>query len=340
MGTTATPAPSAPAKTSAPPSRLAMTKAGKIRAGLRMVFYGSEAVGKSSLAAAAPSPIFIDVENGTGELDVPRYMFRDEPAGYLPQSLDEVYAAIRDLRSSPHEYKTLVIDTIDRLEPMLWARMIGRDSGKRSGLNQYGAKLLSIESYGFGKGYNVAVDEWRALAAELDDLRINRGMSIVLLGHAAIRTFKNPLGEDYDRWHLRINEKAAAFVKEWCDVVGFCMFEETGARLDESDDRTRAKGVSTGRRLMKLERSAAYDAKSRIVMPREVELRAADPWGPFAAALAESERADAPSLERAIGAELERINDAELTVKVRKAITDAKGNVATLSRFVNELRHR
>lgn len=340
MGTTATAPSSAAKQPSAPPSRLAKTKSGKIRAGLRMVFYGAEAVGKSSLAAAAPAPIFIDCEDGTGELDVPRYMFRDEPAGYLPRSLDDVYGAIRDLRSAPHEYKTLVIDTIDRLEPMVWNHVLDKNSGRPSALNKSGKRLPSIESFGFGKGYNVALDEWRALATELDDLRLSRGMHIILLGHAAIRTFKNPTGEDYDRWHLRVNEKAAAFVKEWSDVVGFCLFEETGAKLDESDDRARAKGISTGRRLMKLERSAAYDAKSRIVMPREVELRAEDPWGPFAAALAESESADAASLERAIGAELERINDETLTAKVRVAIIDAKGNVATLSRFVNELRQR
>lgn len=323
-----------------PTSRLGQVRSGKIPAGLRFTFYGAESVGKSSLAAAAPAPIFIDCEDGTGNLDVARYTFRDGPDGHVPKTLEDVIGAIRDLRQSPHGFKTLVIDTVDRVEPLIWQHCIERDSGKRSGLNQSGAKLRSIESYGFGKGYNVAVDEWRALAVLLDDLRIVRGMNIALLSHASIRTFKNPEGEDYDRWQLRLNEKAAAFIKEWSDVVGFCTFEEIAGRIDESDTRSRPKGVSTGRRLMKLERTAAYDGKSRIPMPPAVELKASDPWRPFAEAIAAGRSTTPAQLVEQIRAELSRINDPDLAPKVEAAITDAKDDAAVLSRFLNELRRR
>jgi hypothetical protein len=323
------------------PSRLGKVRTGTIPAGLRFVFYGPEAVGKSSLAAAAPAPIFIDCEDGTEQLDVARYSFRDEPHGHVPRNVSDIVEAIRDLRSSDHGYKSVVIDTVDRIEPMLWQMMIERDSGKRSGLNQYGQKLVSIESYGFGKGYQVAVDEWRKLAVLLDDLRVMRGMNIILLGHAVIRTFKNPTGEDYDRWQLRVNEKGAAFLKGWSDIVGFCTFEETGARLDESDQRTRPKGVSTGRRLMKLERTAAYDGKSRIPMPPQLELKASDPWSPLGEAIQAGRNIKAPQLIEKIQAELVRVGaDEDFRGKVEKAIADAKGDVAVLSRYLNEIQRR
>lgn len=45
---------------------------GKQQRAQRVCFYGVESVGKTTLAAQAESPVFLDVENGTAHLDVPR----------------------------------------------------------------------------------------------------------------------------------------------------------------------------------------------------------------------------------------------------------------------------
>lgn len=320
-------------------SRLDRVRTGRIHTGKRFTFYGVEAVGKTSLGAAAPGPILIDIEDGSSHLDVPRYLFRDgDPRGHVPITLQEVYAAVADLTRSPHDYQTLVIDTVDSLEPMIWRYVCERDSGKQSNLNKSGKKLISIESYGYGRGYVVALDQWRDLAARLDRLRVERGMNIVLLSHSQIRTFKNPEGEDFDRYQLRIKDSAAAFLREWCDLVGYCCFENVAAKLN--DDDSKAKGFSTGRRLIMLERTAAYDAKTRVPMPREIEMSQDDPWGPFGRALQEGSEATPDHLAKLIKKELKRLADDELTDKVNTAIDGANGNTAVLSRYLNELRTR
>lgn len=320
-------------------SRLSLVRRGRIKSGKRITLYGYEAIGKSTLGASAPAPVFIDIEDGTGDIDTDRYLFRDDdPRGHVPETLQEVHVAVDDLLKTDHHYKSLVIDTLDALEPLIWQYVCERDSGKQSNLNKSGKKLISIESYGYGRGYTVALDEWRRLAGRLDLLRVRKGMNIILLSHSQIRTFKNPEGDDYDRYQLRIKENAASFIKEWSDVVGYCCFENTTAKINEDD--LRAKGYSTGRRLIMLERAAAYDAKSRVPMPSEVEMQLDDPWGPFAAALKAGMSTSPTQLLRLIHTELERINDTDLTEKVGSAIDNAKDNAAALSRYLNELRRR
>jgi len=310
----------------------------RLRTGQRFTFYGPESVGKSSLAAYAPKPVFIDVEDGTGNLEVVRYPFRDGPLGHVPPNYTAVLDAVRAIATEPHDFETLVIDTLDRLEALIWAHILDRDSGRQGALNKSGKRIESIESYGYGKGYILALDVWRDLCRALDELRLKRTMNVVLLGHAAIRTFKNPEGEDYDRYHLRINDKAAGFIKEWSDVVGFCTFEEGGAKLDA--DQPRAKGYSTGRRLIKLSRTAAYDAKSRIPLPDEVELAAANPWAPLADAVRVGLDVDPEHLHAAIEAELERINDDALSNRVVVAMSRAGDDVGTLARYLNTLKNK
>ena len=310
----------APAK---PTSRLAAVQRGRIAAAYRYVFYGTEGVGKSTLAAHAPEPIWFDVEDGSGRLDVARYPFRDGDGGHVPTSYADVLAGLDDLATNDHPYKTLVIDTADRLEALIHRHVCERD--RKSG----------IEEYGYGKGYQVALDEVRGLCARLDRLRIARGMNVILLAHATIRTFKNPEGEDFDRYHLRIHEKAAGFIKEWADVAGFIRFEE-GAHLAKGG--ARAKGYSTGRRMLHLARTAAYDAKTRLSLPEEIELDTVNPWAPLAAAV--TQQGDPAALMALIEAELAKAADEALVAKVRSAVeTAAKaGDAAALSRYLERIR--
>lgn len=312
-----------------PVSRLTKVQRGRIRASLRYCFYGSEGVGKSTLAAHAPDPIWFDIEDGSGQLDVPRYQFRDGDGGHVPHSYEEILSAIDDLTRSPHSFQTLVIDTVDRLESLMWQWMLARDS-------KPGKPLTSLEDYGYGRGYLRAIDEWRALCVRLDRLRATRKVSIILLGHAQVKLYKMPEGDDYDRYNLRIHDKAAGFIKEWADVTGFCTFEEFSSKL--GDDR--AKGTSTGRRLLKLERTAAFDAKSRIALPKEVELDPANPWAPFAAAVNDGVNMDPAEIAALIEAETVRIGNPELTAKVQAFTKEtlAKNDTATLHRSLLKLR--
>jgi hypothetical protein len=183
---------------------------GKIDAALRVLLYGVEGVGKSSWASQAPDPVYLCAESGTERLDVARLPL---PDGVRAWTWGLVRESVRVLGESEHGYKTFVVDTLDTIEPLLWAHICERD-GK-----------ASIEAYGFGKGYIAALDEWRSWLADLERLRHERGMNIVFIAHSYVKPFKNPEGEDYDRYELKLNIKAGGLVKEWVDDVLFAHYE-------------------------------------------------------------------------------------------------------------------
>ena len=334
----------APARAIGPGSRLGSIKKERVREPSRYFLYGDNGTGKSTLAASAPNPIFLDCEGGSAHIVTNRYPFRVNadgsvpPGGYVPRSYAEVMSAIDDLINNPHEFKTLVIDTADKLESMIWSFMIERDSGP-SAKNRDTA-LDSIESYGYGKGYQMAVDEWRALCAKLDRLRMARGMDVVLVAHSLVKAFKNPVGPDFDRYQPALHDKASGFLKGWVDVVGFVRHDVDAAKIPGTGKNARAKGFSTGRRMLMLEPTAAYDAKARIGMPAEVEIDIVSPWAPLAAAVEGSFEDQAPKLRAAIDEEVARIGDADTTAKVAAAVAKAGDDPTVLSRFLVSLKGR
>lgn len=288
-------APAAPPKKV---SKLGHVVRGKLARPPRCLFYGAEGVGKSSLAVDAGA-IFLNVEDGLSELDAQRYMFRPgAERGDVAASLEEVYDAIDDLADGDHDYKAVAIDTIDALEQRLLWTKVCKDHDQDT-----------IESFGYGKGYTVALAEWARLLSRLSRLR-ERGMAVILLGHSIVKAFKNPEGEDYDRYQLKLNDKAAGLIKEWCEVVGFLRFEEGAAKIQGDKAITkRARGWSTGKRIMHLERTAAWDAKSRLSLPSEIELDRTHPWAPFRDARDEAHDSTDDEVRGLIAAELARLGD-------------------------------
>lgn len=236
------------------PNRMPLTQivSGKQKQPDRILLYGVEGVGKSTWAASAPKPIYLAAEDGTAALNVSRF-----PVA----SWQDVLDAITTLTIEKHDFQSVVIDTIDAIEPLCWQFVC--EKGKQK----------SIEDFGYGKGYTAALDEWRVFIAALEKLRRERGLEVILIGHSMIRTFKNPEGEDYDRYELKLNAKAGGLLKEWCDSVLFARYQ-TFTNLDAKAGRT--KGVSNGARIVHTQRTAAFDAKNRYSLPDGLPLSYAD----------------------------------------------------------------
>lgn len=327
-----------PAGASAPkPSRLGSVKRGLLREAKRFFFYGPEGVGKSSLAKDA-NAIFFDIDRGSGHLDVPRYTFRDGDDGHIAHSLEEVYAGVDDLLAAPHDYRALALDTSDAIEQLVWRQVV-----TRAGVKKSGDVIQTIEDFGYGKGYTIAADEWRVLLHRLDALRIKRGMHVIFVGHSLVKTFKNPAGEDYDRYRPKLDDKALGLLREWCEVVGFVTFDDLAKKASFT---SRARGVSSGRRVIHLEHNAAWDAKSRLPLPAIVDLTLERPWAPFESAIEALQMADPATLRAAIDAELVRLGDDFLrsdgteskAESVRSAVAAAGNDTSTLTKYLTALK--
>lgn len=292
--------------------KLADAKSGKLDVPCRVLLYGPEGIGKSTFGANAPKPIFLGAESGTSQLDVTRF-----PEA---RTWDDVLDAVAELTNEQHSFETLVVDTLDWAEPLCWGRICERgDKGKR---------MDSIESFGYGRGFQMALDEWRVLLRSLERLIAAKRMNVILLAHAHIKTFKNPEGDDFDRYQLKMHEKAGGLLKEWCDDVLFAKYETFSLGED-----TR-KAISNGARVIHTTRQAAFDAKNRNGLPETLPLS----WDDYFAAVKSHAPASPADLEAEIRSLLPRLNgDAQHAID---AITRANGDATKLSLLLNWCRSK
>jgi len=219
---------------------------GKIQKPQKVVIYGPEGIGKSTFASQFPSPIFIDTEGSTSHLEVDRIP--------RPSSWPLLLADIFELKKDHMGYQTLVIDTVD------WAELVCIDSiCKKNGMQ-------SIESFGYGKGYVYVKEEFGRLLNALEDLT-ESGMNVVLTAHCLIRKFERPAEPPFDRYELKLSNKAGssvvAMVKEWSDMLLFANYEYN---IYEAEKNGRKK-ASGGKRVMFATHHPDWDAKNRHGLP-------------------------------------------------------------------------
>ena len=220
---------------------------GRRHSPVRAVVYGTEGIGKSTLAAAFPAPVILDTEEGTHHLDVARVSIG---------SWDELRAAIAELGGGRGEFRTVVIDSADWAERLLVEHLLAEHKQK------------SIEGFGFGKGYTLLAEGFGRLLTQCDAL-IGVGLNVVFVAHSKVqRTSPPDMADGFDRYELKLTKQTAPLLKEWCDLLAFCNYKT--AVTEGSDGRKKATGGK--RRLMHLERAAAWDAKNRYGLDAELPM--------------------------------------------------------------------
>ena len=227
----------------------------------RIVVYGPHGIGKTTFACSAVRPIVIRTEDGLGTLDAPAFP--------LANDFGDVMDALIALQGD-HKYRTAVIDSIDWLEPMIWAQVC----------RQHNVANIEAVGGGFGKGYVAADEQWKRFLDGLTSLR-DRGMTVILIAHAEIKTFNAPDTEPYDRYQPKLHKRASALVQEWADVVGFAHYEVFTQKTDTGFNKKVIRGAGTGSRILSLEERPAFVAKKKYDLPVEMPLD----WPTFAAAL-------------------------------------------------------
>src|ERR1039458_9315135 len=155
----------------------------------RVLIYGPPGIGKTTLASEWPAPVFLQIEDGTpSDLTISSF-------GRLT-TYDEVMEAIAALYTEDHPGKTLVLDSLDKLEPLVWNKLCADQNWQ------------NIEQPGYGKGYVMADSYWRDLLEGANALRRDKGMGVVYIAHSVIETVNDPTTASYSQYNIRLHKRA------------------------------------------------------------------------------------------------------------------------------------
>ena len=249
----------------------------------RIIVCGVEKVGKTTFACGsrvesgavveigrnAPVVVPIEGEEGADELPVAKF-----PAA---RTFAAVLEALDSLATEPHQFQTVVVDSASALEPLVWSATVAE--GKRTK-----SEIENIEDFGYGKGYVLALDKWRALCERLDALRKGRGMACVIIAHTIAKTVTTPDTEPYDSYVVDIHKSAAQMLLRWADLILFANVR-TAIRRDGKGPMAHVRGMDVeGERVLYTRKTAAHPGGGRGAMGRLPEEMPLD-WASFETAL-------------------------------------------------------
>lgn len=223
--------------------------------GIKVVIYGQEGVGKSTIASHFPGAVFIDCEGSTTRMNVRRL---PKPTSWdmLTQEMDFVLESCHT-----KGYQTVIIDTFDWAERLAIEALCAEHH------------INGIEGMNYGKGWEF---EKEMIGRFLDrtDRLIAAGVNIVLLCHAISRKTTLPEEtEEFDHWELKLGNKTtnkiAPLLKEWSDITLFLAFRTNIIAVDDKGKKHKATSCE---RVMYTTKTAWWDAKNRFGLPDRLPL--------------------------------------------------------------------
>jgi len=259
---------------------------GRLKRAPRVVIYSFPGVGKTSWAAGAPNPFFLDANKGSAAFDVQRIFYDDWM---------ETYELLRSIENEQIKCDTVVLETVGDLEAMSHAHLF------------QGTSVTKYEG-GYGKGDVVVIIEWRKLLSHLERLW-DKGKGIIITSHARVKHFESPLGGGYDRYEMACRAPLAGLLAQWSDYTFFAQVQEGVV----NEKNKPGKGTTTGERFTYTRRCPAFDAKARgtALFPERLELS----YLAFARAV-ENDNVRIEDMKKEIDAMVSEIGDAKLTKEV------------------------
>lgn len=223
----------------------------------RILIYGPQGLGKSTFGSLAPNPVFLQTEDGIDAIDVASFP--------LAKTFQQVEDYLTELCTQEHEFKTLVVDSLDWLEPLIWGEVM-----RVRPMDEKGRKVSHIDDYGYGKGYGYAMNIWQRYIDAINYLRNEKGMTIIQTAHAQIKKFENPETDAYDRYEIKLHKGAAARVQEHSDIVIFANYYVGVKKEDKGFGGERKRAIGSGDRILYTEERPSFLAKNRYGLPAEI----------------------------------------------------------------------
>jgi len=200
-------------------------------------FFGEAGLGKSSLAALFPSPVFVRTEDGMASLDGhPDLLMFD-----VARSTQDVFDAIEALATQEHDRKTLVIDSVTQYEKLAIREILDDEPNPK-------AKNMAAAHGGYGKAYGMLDKKHQDLREACDYLLRDCNMNVVFIAHATTEEMELPDTDKYSRYTIQLHKNrqfdcTQAYVGN-VDIVAFIRLKT----LLRGNDGGKKRALSSGER--------------------------------------------------------------------------------------------
>lgn len=192
-----------------------------------ILLYGTKKQGKTTWAAAFPKAVFLCGEDGAHAIADVRM-----PSEGKIESWEQLLTYTRALAYGPHDFQTVVADTLGPLSSLCLEQTV-KDSGKPS-----------WEKMSWGKEEDL-ISHWRVWLALLEHCRNKRGMTVVLLAHAAqVSVQDSQHGEKYYVWAGDMHRAIWSQTSNWADMVLYTAPE----RVLHEPENGHIRAIATGPR--------------------------------------------------------------------------------------------
>ncbi len=215
---------------------------------------GEAGLGKTSLAATFPNPIFIRAEDGLQAL--PK---AERPKAFQKVvSVEQLMQQLTALVHEEHEFKTVVVDSVTQLETLFIQHVVANDPNKPKSINQalggWGAGMAAVASL-HGRVRNAAT------------MLNEKGMHVLFLAHADLEAMDLPDCDPYARYSLRLGKHSKTHYIDNLDMVALVKLE---SMVKHSGDNGKNKVLSTGNRVIAVTSVASSVAKNRYGITQDL----------------------------------------------------------------------
>ena len=196
-------------------------------ADLTVLVYGATKIGKSTWCSHADNAIFLSTEPGLNSLEVFQVPIR---------SWDELLAACGEIAEGKHEFKTVILDTVDNAYRMCAEHVCRK------------FKIEHESDLGYGKGFALVNNEFQRVLNKLAFMPCG----LYLISHSQEVEIETRTGK-YNKTVPTLPEKARKIVLGLVDMVLYCDIETAAG----------TEGKMVARRVMRTKPSLNYEAGDR-----------------------------------------------------------------------------